>query len=91
MEYVPLVEKERQAHEFFSVKQITEMVMEITKKFMERALFCPECESSKIVMMSRYLSILKTDIREFVANNRYKILAVMQGHARKREIELDTQ
>lgn len=61
------------------------MEMEITKKFMERALFCSEYESSKKVMMSRYLSILKTEIREFVANNRYKILAEMQGHARKRE------
>lgn len=41
--------------------------------------------------MSRYLSILKTDIREFVSNNRHKTLAKTQEHARRIEIELQTQ
>ena len=40
--------------------------------------------------MSRYLSMLKPDIKEFVLNNRYKTLIEMQEHARMREIELET-
>lgn len=41
--------------------------------------------------MSRYLSILTTDIREFVTNNCYKNVVEMQDYARRREIELEIQ
>lgn len=41
--------------------------------------------------MSRYLSMLKTNIREFVSNNRYKKLAKTRDHARRKEIKLETQ
>ena len=41
--------------------------------------------------MSRYLSILRRDIREFVANSSYRTFAELQANARKREIELETQ
>lgn len=57
--------------------------------FMGRALFCPEYASLKKVKMYRYMSILKTVIRVFIANNRYKTLAEMQDHAKRREIELE--
>lgn len=35
--------------------------------------------------------MLKTEIRAFISNNKYQTLAKMQLHARKREIELETQ
>ena len=41
--------------------------------------------------MSRYLSILRRDIREFVANSSYRLLAELQTNARRREIELEIQ
>ena len=41
--------------------------------------------------MSRYLSILRRDIREFMANSTYQTFAELQANARKREIELETQ
>ena len=41
--------------------------------------------------MSRYLSILRRDIREFLAISSYQIFAELQENARKREIELESQ
>lgn len=64
---------------------------EITKMLTKRALLCPDYTSSEHVKMSRYLSVLKIGIREFVSNNRYKTLAEMQEHDRRMEIELETQ
>ena len=62
---------------------------EITRMFQERALFCPEHVSTKQARVSRYLSILRRDIQEFVANLSYRTLAELQTNARKREIELE--
>ena len=53
------MEKERLDLELLSLKKKTEMVMEISKMFTERALFFPKYASSKQVNISRYLSILK--------------------------------
>lgn len=66
-DYVPPVERERFAQQYLSLKKTTESVTEITKMFIERDLFCLEYASSEQVQMSRYLSMLKTDIREFVS------------------------
>lgn len=41
--------------------------------------------------ISRYLSMIKTDIMGFVSNNRYNTLSKVQEHATRREIELETQ
>ena len=41
--------------------------------------------------MSRYLSIMRRDIREFVVNSSYRALAVLLTNARKREIDLEIQ
>ena len=90
-EYAPLVEREQLAQELLSLMQKTKMVTEITKMFMERALSCPKYVSLEQVKMSRYMSMRKDDIREFVSNNRYKTLTEMQEHAKRREIELETQ
>ena len=63
----------------------------ITQIFHERALFCPERVSSEQERMSRYLSIWRRDIHEFMANLTYWTFAELQENARKREIELETQ
>ena len=60
--YIPLVERERLAQEYSNLRQGTESVMEITKMFTERAMFCLEFAASKQAQMTRYLSMLKTDI-----------------------------
>ena len=90
-EYVPPVERERLAQEFLTLKQGTESVTMMTMMFHERAMFYPEHVSSDQACMSRYLSILRRDIREFVANSTYRKFAKLQANARKREIELETQ
>lgn len=59
--------------------------------FMERALFCLEYESLEQVKMSRYLCIVKTGIRDLLANNGYKTLVEMHDHAKRIEIESETQ
>ena len=67
--YVPRVEQERLAQEFLTWRQDGESVMEISRMFTERAMFFPEfvLEQSQ---MTRYLSMLKTDIRQFVSTQR---------------------
>ena len=67
--YVPRVEREWLAHEFLTLRQDGESVMEITRMFTERAMFCPEFASEQS-QMTRYLSMLKTDIRQFVSTQR---------------------
>lgn len=51
-EYVPLVEQEQLAHEYLSLKQMIELVTEITKIFMERSLFYLENATPEQVHMS---------------------------------------
>ena len=41
-QYIPQIEVERLTSEFLSLVQTTELVNEITDKFLERSLFCPE-------------------------------------------------
>ena len=41
--------------------------------------------------MSRYLSIVRRDIREFMENSSYGTFAELQANAWKREIKLETQ
>ena len=59
--------------------------------FHERALFCPEHVSTDQAHMSRYLSILSRDIREFVTNSSYRTFVELQENAWKREIKLETR
>lgn len=67
--YVPLVEWERLAQEYLSLQQTTETVTEITRMFHERSMFCLEYASTKQTQMTRYFSMLKKDIREFVTSS----------------------
>ena len=69
------MEREHLAQEFLSLKQGTESVTVITRMFHERALFCPEHVSTEQARVSRYLSILRRDIMEFVENSSYRKLA----------------
>lgn len=49
---MPLVVRERLTQEYLSLRQTMESVMQITKKFTKRALFCHKYASSKKVKMS---------------------------------------
>ena len=90
-EYVPPVERERLVQEFLTLKQGTDSVAAITRKFHERAMFCPELVATEQARMSRYLGVLRREIREFVSNSTYHTFTELQANARKREIELETQ
>ena len=54
-------------------------------------MFCPEHVSTEQARMSRYLSILRRDIQEFVANSLCRTFTELQENTQKREIELETQ
>ena len=43
--YVPLVEREKLVQGYLNLRQGTEIVIEITKVFTERALFCPKVDN----------------------------------------------
>ena len=64
---------------------------EITKMFTERPLFFPEFAASEQPQMTQYLSILKTDIRQFVSTQCYGKLVELQEAARRQEIEMELQ
>lgn len=90
-DYVPLVERERLAHEYLSLKKTMDPMTEITKIFTKRALFCLDYVASKQVQMSRYLSMLKTKIREFFSTQQYSSLSELQSFSQTREIQIETQ
>ena len=90
-QYVPRVERERIAREFMTLEQTTETVTEITRKFTEMLLFCPQYVRDEEFKMTRYADMLRTNIREFVNASQHTSLASMIEAARRREIELETQ
>ncbi|XP_023771364.1 uncharacterized protein LOC111920019 [Lactuca sativa] len=59
--------------------------------FHKRTLFFPKHVSIERARVSRYLSILRRDIQEFVAKSSYRTLAELQTNSRRREIELEIQ
>ena len=91
MEYVPLVEKERIVQEYLALRQTTESVIEITKIFTKRALFCLECFALELARMSRYMRMLKTEIRKFVSTHHYSTLCKLQDAMMRLEIEIEIQ
>ncbi|KAJ9556581.1 hypothetical protein OSB04_011195 [Centaurea solstitialis] len=90
-QYVPQVEVERLTGEFLNMKQTTETVNEITDLFLERSLFCPEYVASEQMNMSRYVEVLRPEIREFVVMSDCKTFHRMHEVARIRELELERQ
>ena len=89
--YVPRVEQQRMMLEFMALQQTTESVSELNAKFMEMLSFCPTFAGDEAWLVTRYTSILRTDIREFVGMQDFATLADVMGAARKREIELQSQ
>ncbi|KAI3701002.1 hypothetical protein L2E82_45643 [Cichorium intybus] len=90
-EYVPQIKMERLAQEYLNLTQTTETVAEITKKFNERALFFPKYAATEKMRMTRYLAMLRTDIREFVSAARHQTLNDTIAAARAQELELENQ
>lgn len=86
--YVPLVERKRLEHECLSLKQMTKSVPKITKMFKERALFCPEYVASEQAQMSRYLRMLKKEIRECVSTQQHQALTEMHSSTRSKHFSV---
>ena len=57
----------------------------------ERVLFCPDFATSEQAQMTRYSSMLETDILQFVSTQRYGTLVELQEAARWWEFELELQ
>ena len=90
-QYVPQIEIERITGEFLNMMQTTESVNEITDKFLEKSLFCPEYVANEKMKMYRYMNMLRPDIREFVTTARCQDLNQIMEVAQAREIYLETQ
>ncbi|KVI11122.1 Retrotransposon gag protein [Cynara cardunculus var. scolymus] len=88
-QFVPQIEVEQVTKEFLDMKQTTESVNEITDKFMEKALFCPQYIADETMKLFRYTEMLKPEIRSFVALARCKTLAEAIEIARAQELDLD--
>ena len=58
--------------------------------FTERAMFCLKFASVQ-AQMSRYMSMLKRDIRQFVSTQRCETLLELQEAAWRRELEIELQ
>ena len=89
--YASLVEHERLALEYLDLRQETESVTEITKIFTKRAMFCLDFAASEQAQMTRYLSMLKMDIRQFISTKHYGSLLELEETARRREIKMKLQ
>lgn len=90
-QYVPSMEVDRISREFLNLEQMTEAVIEMTRKFTEMALFCPQYVGNEEMKITRYTDMLRTEIREFMATTKHKTLADLIDGVRRRELELETQ
>ncbi|KAI3518313.1 hypothetical protein L1887_06895 [Cichorium endivia] len=90
-QFMPMIEVERVTKEFLCLEQTTETVNELTAKFMEKSVFCPEYVATERMKIFRFSNMLKTEIREFVVTAKCQNLNEMIDVARTRELELETQ
>ena len=90
-QYVPRVEQQRIQNEFMSLKQTTETVLEMNNKFMDMLTMCPKYADDEDWQITRYTSMLRSEIREFVSTTDHATLTSLMDAARRREIELDLQ
>lgn len=67
MRYVPLGERTRLAQEYLDLRQGTELVIQIANMLTKTPLFCLDFAASKHAQMTQHLSMLKTDILQFVS------------------------
>ena len=89
-EFAPPIEVQQLVREFHDLQQTTKTVAEITAKFRERALLIPQYETDENMRRTRYHSMLRDDIREFVSFTGCKTLNEMAETACEREMELDS-
>ena len=89
LEFTPHIEVQRLVGEFHELQQTTETLAEITTKFQERALLIPQYATDEDMRRTRYRSMLRDDIREFVSFTGCKTLNEMVEKAREQEMELD--
>ena len=87
----PRVEVEQVTREFLVLEQRSESVTEITHRFCEMAFFCPEYVATVPMKITRYLNMLRTDIREIVINMEYDTLESLVTVARRCELGLEEQ
>ena len=90
-EFAPRVEIERMGQEYLQLEQTTESVREITDRFREMVLMCPEVTGMERMRMCRYVSMLRTYIKDFVRGARCENLATMYEVARERERERERE
>ena len=88
--YLLRVERERLAMELLELRQDAETMTDITHMFTERAMFGLGFAFEQ-TQMTRYLSMLKTDIRQFVATQRCDTVLELQEVAMRRELEIELQ
>mgnify|MGYP001545561034 CR=1 FL=1 len=67
LEFAPHIEVQRLVREFHDLQQTTETVAEITAKFREQTLLIPQYATDEEMRQTRYHSMLRNDIREFVS------------------------
>ena len=75
--------------EFQDLQQTTEIVVEITAKFRERALLVPQYVANEEMKKTRYHSMLRDDIHDFLSFSGCKTLNDMVEKAREPEIGLE--
>lgn len=68
---------------------MTEIVVDITTKFQERALLVTQYAVDEEMKKTRHHDMLRLDIREFVSNSLCLTLEIMISKAREWEINLD--
>ena len=59
--------------------------------FTDIGMFCPKFATSKQAQMTWYLSMLKTDIRQFVSTQRYGTIVELQEAVSRRKIKMELQ
>ncbi|XP_052625909.1 uncharacterized protein LOC111918842 [Lactuca sativa] len=74
-----------------ALQQTTESVSDLNAKFLEMLSFCPSFAGNEAWLVSRYTTILRTKIQEFVSMQEFPTLSVIMDTVRRREIELQTQ
>ena len=62
------MEKKRLAQEYLDLRQSSETATKITKMFTERTLLYPKFMDLEQAQITRYLSMIKTDICKILSN-----------------------
>ena len=75
--------------DFHNLQQTTKTVAEITAKFRERTLLIPQYATDEDLRRTRYHSMMRDNIQEFVSFTGCKTLNKMVEKAREWEMELD--